>query len=438
MKLRHGGRQKLNIRAYNPYEIAQSQLDQAADWLNLDQPVRDLLCTPIREYHFLIPVRMDDGRARSFRGYRVQHNDARGPGKGGIRFHPQQTIDTLRALAMWMTWNCAIADLPLGGSMGGVICDPHDLSALEQERICRGWVRQIVRNLGPEWDVPAPDLMTTPQHMLWMLDEYEAIHGAKSPGFITGKPVGMGGSLGRQEATGYGIMIVLREALKELGLQPAGTRASFQGFGHVAQHAIRLYQQMGGEVACVSCWDQKDGAAYAYTRPGGIDLEELLAITNHFGEIDRIRAMEKGYACLPGEEWIEQDVDILVPAAVEHQIRAENVGRIRPRVRIVAEGASGATLPEADHLLQERKVQVIPDLLANAGGVIASYFEQVQSNMNYYWRRDEVFGKLDVQMTTAYLDASDFAQGNGLSLRAAAAIIAVERVARACIERGWV
>src|SRR5512146_692696 len=206
---------KVNSRAYNPFEIAQSQLRQAADWLKLDKPVRDLLCSPIREYSFLIPVRMDDGSAQIFRGFRIQHNDARGPGKGGIRFHPLQTIDTLRALAMWMTWNCAIADLPLGGSMGGVICDPHNLSSLEQERICRGWVRQIARNLGPDWDVPAPDLMTTQQHMLWMLDEYETLHGLKSPGFITGKPVGMGGSLGRVESTGYGIIITIREALKE-------------------------------------------------------------------------------------------------------------------------------------------------------------------------------------------------------------------------------
>ncbi len=423
---------------YNPFGIAQDQLQSAADWLGLDRATRDLLCNPMREYHFSIPVRMDSGDTKIFRGYRVQHNDARGPGKGGIRFHPLQTIDTLRALAMWMTWNCAVADLPLGGSMGGVICDPHDLSSLEQERICRGWVRQMARNVGPEWDVPAPDLMTNPQHMVWMLDEYEVIHGTKSPGFITGKPVSLGGSLGRVESTGYGIIITIREALKEMEIKPESTRASFQGFGHVAQNAIRLYQQMGGTVACVSCWNQKEGTPYSFTRSSGINLDELLSITDPFGEIDNAAAETLGYRSQPGENWIEQEADILVPAAVENQITPENVGRIHPRVKIISEGASGATHPEADQILNKNNILVIPDVLANAGGVIASYFEQVQSNMNYYWRRDEVFGKLDVQMTSAYLDVSEFAHRNQLSLRAAASIIAVDRVARACRERGWV
>jgi glutamate dehydrogenase (NAD(P)+) len=423
---------------YNPFGIAQDQLRSAADWLGLDRPTHDLLCNPLREYHFLIPVRMDSGDVQVFRGYRVQHNDARGPGKGGVRFHPLQTIDTLRALAMWMTWNCAVADLPLGGSMGGVICDPHNLSNLEQERICRGWVRQMARNLGPEWDVPAPDLMTNPQHMLWMLDEYEVISGAKRPGFITGKPVGMGGSLGRVESTGYGIIITIREALKEMQIRPEATRASFQGFGHVSQNAIRLYQQLGGQVVCVSCWNQKEGISVAFTRKSGINLDELLTITDAFGEIDKNAAEQLGYRSLPGENWIEQDAEILVPAALDNQITPENVGRIHSRVKIIAEGASGATHPDADQILSDKDILVIPDVLANAGGVIASYFEQVQSNMNYYWRRDEVFGKLDVQMTAAYQDVSEFARQNHLRPRAAASIIAVDRVAHACRERGWV
>ncbi|HEX9013500.1 MAG TPA: Glu/Leu/Phe/Val dehydrogenase [Anaerolineaceae bacterium] len=423
---------------YNPYEIARQQLLAAADWLELDQPTRDLLGTPLREYHFSIPIRMDDGAARIFRGYRVQHNDARGPGKGGIRFHPQQTIDTLRALAVGMTWNCALVDLPLGGSMGGIVCDPHNLSALEQERLCRGWVRQMARNVGPDWDVPAPDLMTTPQHMLWMLDEFETIKGAKSPGFITGKPVGMGGSLGRVEATGYGIVICLREALKDRGVKVEGTRASFQGFGQVAQNAVRLYQQMGGTVAAVSCWDQKDSTAYTYTRKDGIALPELLPITNSFGEIDPVRAAELGYERLPGSAWLEQDVDILVTAAIDNQVTPENAGRIPPRVKLIAEGASGSTNPEAEEIVRQRGIQILPDILANAGGVTASYFEQVQSNMNYYWRKDEVLGKLDVQMTGAYESVCGYATQHRLDLRRAALIIAVDRVARACRERGWV
>ena len=206
-------------KAFNPFEMAQAQFDKVADILDLDQGTRDLLRNPFREYHFSIPVRMDDGSTKIFRGFRVQHNDARGPGKGGIRFHPQETIDTVRALSMWMTWKCAVVDIPLGGSKGGVVCDPHNLSMREQEQICRQWVRQIARDVGPVNDVPAPDVMTSAQHMLWMLDEFEAVHNGKYPGFITGKPVGMGGSLGRTEATGYGVIFTVREALKELAGQ---------------------------------------------------------------------------------------------------------------------------------------------------------------------------------------------------------------------------
>jgi glutamate dehydrogenase len=428
----------VNGKPYNPFEVAQKQFDRAADLLELDQATRDLLRIPMREYRFNIPVRMDDGTAKIFRGFRVQHNDARGPGKGGIRFHPQETIDTIRALAMWMTWKCAVADLPLGGSMGGVICDPHDLSPMEQERICRGWVRQLARNVGPEWDVAAPDLMTTPQHMLWMLDEFEVIHGLKKPGFITGKPVDLGGSLGRKEATGYGLMIIVREAFKELNLEPENASASFQGFGNVAQYAIQLYQRMGGVVTCVSCWNHAEATAYTFLKKGGINLDELLPITDLFGEINKDRALEMGYQVLPGEAWIEQDVDILVPAAIENQITPENVGKISPRVKVIAEGANGPTLPEADTVIRERGILLIPDLLANAGGVTCSFFEQVQSNMNYYWKRDEVLGKLDVHMTSAYVDLSEFAANHRLSMREAAYLIAVDRVARACHERGWV
>ena len=248
--------------SYNPFAMAQQQFDHAADLLGLDQPVRDLLRQPMREYHFSVPVRMDDGTVQIFRGFRVQHNDARGPGKGGIRFHPHETADTVKALAMWMTWKCAVADIPLGGSKGGVICDPHDLSLHEQERLCRGWVRQIAKNVGPLVDVPAPDVMTNAQHMLWMLDEYEAICGARYPGFITGKPVVMGGSLGRTEATGYGVIITVREAMKERNIDISKTTASVQGFGNVAQYAIQLYTQMGGTVTSVSCWHQGDRKPY--------------------------------------------------------------------------------------------------------------------------------------------------------------------------------
>jgi glutamate dehydrogenase (NAD(P)+) len=425
-------------KAYNLFETTQQQFDKIADQLELNDAARQLLRVPMREYHFSIPVRMDDGGIKILRGSRIQHNDARGPSKGGIRFHPLEATDNIRALAMMMTWKAAVADLPLGGSMGGVACDPHDLSPFEQERVCRGWVRQVARNVGPEWDVPGPDLMTDARHMLWMLDEFEAIQGRKQPGFITGKPVSLGGSLGRKQAGGYGLMIVAREALKDLQVDPGDTQASVQGFGNIAQHTIELYQRMGGTVLTVSCWDQADRTTYTYLKESGIDLAELRSITNPLGEIDAARAKQLGYQQLPGEAWIEQAVDILVPAAVENQINAQNVEKIHADVRLIVEGANGATHPEAFAMLKDQGTYVVPDLLANAGGFVSNYFEQVQGNMNYYWGRDEVFGKLDVHMTNAYLAMRDFAKERDLDLRDAAYQIAVTRVTKACQERGWI
>jgi len=428
----------MSHKPFSSFEMAQSQFDKVAAWLELDEATRELLRWPMKEYQFLIPVRMDDGRTKIFRGFRVLHNDARGPGKGGIRFHPQGTIDTVRALAMWMTWKCALMDIPLGGSTGGVICEPHNLTLREQELVCRGWVRQLHRDLGPQIDVPAPEVMTGAQHMLWMLDEYEALTGKRLPGFITGKPVGLGGSVGRLEATGFGLVFILREALKEMGIPPEETRASVQGFGNVGQHAVRLYQQMGGRVTCVSCWDQKDATSYSFKKESGIDLEALLNITDRFGGIDKKKALDSGYEVLPGSAWLEQDVDILIPAALENQIFGDNVGLIHPRVRVIAEGANGPTTAEADQAIRERGIFLVPDILANAGGVTCSYFEQVQSNMNYYWEKDEVLGKLDVKMTAAFDSVLELSKKKGLSMREAAFFIAVARVAQACRDRGWV
>jgi glutamate dehydrogenase len=424
--------------SFNAFEMARAQFDKTADLIGLDQAARDLLRSPMREYHFSIPVRMDDGTMKIFSGFRCQHNDARGPAKGGIRFHPQETIDTVRALSMWMTWKCAVADIPLGGGKGGVICDPHNLSLREQEAICRGWIRQLARDIGPARDVPAPDVMTNAQHMLWMLDEFETIHGAHYPGLITGKPVGLGGSLGRAQATGYGLVYTLREALKELNIRCESTIASVQGFGNVSQYAIELYTQLGGKVICVSSWDQEDQTSYAFKKAAGVDLRELLAITDRFGGIDKQKAAAKGYEVLPGDQWIDQDVDILMPCALENQISADNVSRISKRVKVIAEGANGPTTPEADAEISKRGIFVIPDFLANAGGVTCSYFEQVQSNMNYYWEMDEVLGKLDVKMTAAYLAVSEIARKQKLYMRDAAYVVAVNRVASACRDRGWV
>ncbi len=425
-------------KGFNAFEMAKAQFDKVADMLSLDQATRDLLRYPLREYHFSIPVRMDDGAVRVFRGFRVQHNDARGPAKGGIRFHPQETVDTVHALAMWMTWKCSVVDIPLGGGKGGVICDPHNLSQREQEQICRGWVRQVARDVGPFRDVPAPDVMTSGQHMLWMLDEFETIHGGKYPGFITGKPVGLGGSLGRTEATGYGVVFTVREALKELGIQPKGTIASVQGFGNVAQYAIQLYHQMGGKVICVSCWDQADQKSYSFRKKDGVDLDALLKITDRFGGIDKAKARDLGYEVLPAEAWIEQEVDILMPNAIENQVTGENVNMIHKRVKLIAEGANGPTTPEADAAIKNRGIFMIPDFLANAGGVTCSYFEQVQCNMNYFWEKDEVLGKLDVKMTSAYIAVSELARKQKLYMRDAAYVTSVSRVAEACRERGWV
>jgi glutamate dehydrogenase len=331
-----------------------------------------------------------------------------------------------------------VVDIPLGGGKGGVICDPHNLSEREQEGICRGWVRQLARNVGPVQDVPAPDVMTSGQHMLWMLDEYERIQGGKFPGFITGKPVGMGGSLGRTEATGYGVIYTVREALKQLGIPVEKTTASVQGFGNVAQYAIDLYEKLGGRVICVSCWDQNDQKSYSFIKKDGVDLSALQKITDRFGGIDKGKAKSLGYSIADGDEWIAQDVDILLPSAIENQVNGETANRISQKVRVIAEGANGPTTPEADKIIQQRGIFIIPDFLANAGGVTCSYFEQVQCNMNYFWEKDDVLQKLDTKMTNAFLAVSDLAKRRSLYMRDAAYVIAIDRVARACHERGWV
>jgi glutamate dehydrogenase len=425
-------------KPFNAFEMAQQQFDAVAEKLGLNPAARDLLRNPLREYHFLIPVRMDDGGTTVFKGFRVQHNDARGPCKGGIRFHPHETVDTVRALAMWMTWKCAVVDIPLGGGKGGVICDPHNLSDREQEGVCRGWVRQVALNVGPVQDVPAPDVMTHGQHMIWMLDELERIRGAKLPGFITGKPVGMGGSLGRTEATGYGVMYTVREAMKELGIDIRKTRAAFQGFGNVSQYAVRLYKEYGGTPILVACWDQHDQTSYTFRRMSGIDPDELVAITDKFGTIDKDKARKAGYEVLPGEAWIEQDVDLLVPAALENQVTGANAVKIHKNVKIVAEGANGPTTPEADAIIRERGIFMIPDFLCNAGGVTCSYFEQVQCNMNYFWTREEVLTRLDEKMTAGFKAVSELARKKKVYMRDAAYMIAIARVADACRLRGWV
>jgi len=426
-----------DLASFNAFADAQAQFDRLADLMGLDTPTRELLRNPAHEHRLTLPVRLDDGTVEVFHGFRVQHNDARGPAWGGVRFHPQETIDTVRALAMWTSWKTAVVNIPLGGSMGGVICDPHRLSTPEIERICRGWIRRVARTIGPRRDVPAPDVMTSGQHMTWMLDEYESLRGGHDPGAITGKTLGAGGSLGRVEAAGYGLVYTLREALKGLKLDPGATSASVQGFGNVAQHAIELYTQIGGKVTCVSSWDPDAGLPVAYRKRDGIELQELRKASDRLGNINPSKAKDLGYEVLDGEMWLSQEVEILIPAALEHQITSENVDSISDRVRIVAEGANGPTTPEAEEQIAAREIFMIPDILANAGGVTCSYFEQVQSNMNYYWPLSEVLSKLDRTLTAAFVAVSDLSSSKSLSLRDAALVIAIDRVATQCRERGW-
>jgi len=423
----------------NPFEMAQAQFDHVADLLKLDQSIREILRWPMREFHFRIPVRMDDGSIRVFQGFRVQHNDARGPNKGGIRFHPAETIDTVRALGTWMTWKCAVADIPLGGGKGGVIVDPATLSVTEKERLCRGWVDIMWKNIGPRMDVPAPDVGTTPQMMGWMMDEYSKLTGNFTPGVITGKPLGGGGSLGRTEATGFGVIYTVREAMKHLNIDPKRSRAAIQGFGNVGQYAaIGFIEALGGKVICVSCYDRLDKTTYTFSKNDGIDPHFLMSITDQYGTIDKEKAKKAGYTVEDGSKWISKDVDVLIPAALESQITADTVKEIKPTVKIVAEGANGPTTPEADAVLIKKNIFVIPDFLCNAGGVTTSYFESVQNDMNFYWTKEEVLEKLDTKMTVAFHAVLDMSIGENVFMRDAAYMVAIDRVVKSMQLRGWI
>ena len=422
----------------NAFEMAQKQFDGVAEILKLDPGVREVLRWPMREYSFRIPIRMDDGSVRVFQGFRVQHNDARGPNKGGIRFHPAETFDTVRALATWMTWKCAVADIPLGGGKGGVICDPAALSSNEKEQICRGWVDVMWKNIGPRNDVPAPDVGTTPQMMGWMMDEYSRLVGQYTPGVFTGKPLGGGGSEGRTEATGYGVIYTVREALKHLKMDSKKAVAAIEGFGNVAQYAaIGFVEMLGGKVACVSCWDRHDKKSYTYSHKQGVDPRFLLTIVDQYGTIDKKAAEEAGYVIEDGDAWITKEADVLIPAAIEGHVNAETVQKMSSRVKIVAEGANGPCTPDADDFFKKNKIFNIPDFLCNAGGVTTSYFEQVQNDMNFYWTKSEVLEKLDTKMTNAFHGVLETSEKEGVYMRDAAYMVAISRVVKAMELRGW-
>ena len=429
----------MSENSVNAFQMAQQQFDQVADMLKLDKSVREFLRWPMREFHFKIPVRMDNGEVRMFQGYRVQHNDARGPNKGGLRFHPAETVDSVRALATWMTWKCAVADIPLGGGKGGVIVDPSTLSNGEKERLVRGWVQQMWKNIGPRQDVPAPDVGTTPQMMGWMMDEYSKLVGQYTPGVITGKPVGGGGSLGRTEATGYGVIYTIREACEKLDIDPKKSKVAIQGFGNVAQYAaIGFKEMLGGAVMCVSYWDRDDRRPYTVSKAKDFDPRFLQSITDQYGTIDKEKATGAGYEIEDGEAWLKKKADVLIPAALEGQINAESVQFINDSVKIIAEGANGPTTPEADAVIREKGIFMIPDFLCNSGGVTVSYFESVQNDGNYYWPRDEVLQKEDQILTKAFHDVYQMADSEKVYMRDAAYMVAIARVVKAMQLRGWI
>ncbi len=411
----------------NPFKIAQKQLDTAAATLGLDEATHQLLRWPQRELQVTFPVRMDDGTTRIFHGYRVQYNGARGPTKGGLRWHPDETIDTVRALSAWMTWKTAVVDLPLGGAKGGVTCNPKELSAGEKERLARAYVRAVGRFLSETRDVPAPDVYTTPDIMAWMMDEYETIIGEHSPGVITGKPLSLGGSAGRGDATARGGIYVTREAAARLGMDLKGKPMAIQGFGNAGQYAATLGTSILG-MKLLAASDSQGGVYNA----NGLDVKALVDYKQKRGSLGGF----PGASAISNEKLLELDVTVLFPAALENVITDINASRVP--AKIVCELANGPTTPEADAILYKKGTFVIPDFLANAGGVTVSYFEQVQNAYNYYWNLDLVYSRLDEKMTKAFQDVYAMHERHKVNMREAAYLVSVSRVAEACKQRGWV
>ncbi|KAA3659673.1 MAG: Glu/Leu/Phe/Val dehydrogenase [Chloroflexi bacterium] len=411
----------------NPFAIAQAQLDRAAELLQLDPDMHAFLREPMREFHFSIPVRMDDGTTRTFRGYRVQYNDARGPAKGGLRFHWEETIDTVRALAAWMTWKTAVVNIPLGGGKGGVICDPRELSEAELERLSRGYIRNIARSIGLTRDVPAPDVYTNPQIMAWMMDEYEALVGHREPGVITGKPLPLGGSAGRGDATARGGIYTVREAAKMMNIDLKGKTAAIQGYGNAGTFAHQLAQEiLGMKIVAVS---DSRGGIYS---PKGFDAEEMMRFKKEAGTVTQY----PGVDLISNDELLELDVFVQFPSALENVITERNADRITSK--IVAELANGPTTPAADTILFKNNVYVVPDFLCNAGGVTVSYFEMVQNAYQFYWPREMVHERLDQKMTVAFHAVHEMAERHRINNREAAYLVAVDRVSEAVRLRGWV
>ena len=408
------------------FEIAQTQLDKAAAELDLEPCAHAILRDPMCELHVTLPVTMDDGTVEVFKGFRVQHNHARGPAKGGIRFHPEETIDTIRALAAWMTWKCALADIPLGGGKGGVICNPKQMSRGELERLSRGYMEAVHKILGPDCDIPAPDVYTDPQIMAWMMDEYCRLTGRHTPSVITGKPLALGGSPGRGDATARGTVYTIREACTHLGIAPAEATVAVQGFGNAGSYAALLAEQLlGCRVVAVS--DSRGAVA----NMNGIDAAAAMKHKAATGSVAGLYGTEP----IGSSEVLTTRADILIPAALEGVINEANAGQVQ--ARIVAEAANGPTTPEADTILYEKGVFVIPDFLCNAGGVIVSYFEMVQNRQCYAWEERDVHERLDQRITRSFHDVLALSQERALDMRTAAYCVAVQRVAEAMRLRGW-
>ena len=416
------------MQELNLFEITQKQLEQCAKILNLDENILDILREPMREFRFTIPVKMDNGKTKIFNGFRVQYNDARGPTKGGIRFHPDETINTVRALAAWMTWKCSIMELPLGGGKGGVICNPKEMSDGELERLSRGYIRAIAQVIGPRKDIPAPDVYTTPQIMAWMMDEYSKISQQNEFGVITGKPLCIGGSEGRADATARGGWYAIREAGKCLGMDIKGATVAIQGYGNAGLYAAILGKELFGcKIVAIS-----DSTTGIIDNEKGLDPKAVSQHKQNTGSVKGFSASRE----ISNEEILKLDVDILIPAALENVITHLNAGEIK--AKIVAELANGPTTPEADDILYKNGVHVIPDFLCNAGGVTVSYFEMVQNSTMLYWDREQTNKMLDAKMTAAYKSVIETSQNRQINMRQAAYVVAVQRVVEAMKLRGWI
>ncbi|ACA38247.1 Glu/Leu/Phe/Val dehydrogenase [Lysinibacillus sp. fkY74-1] len=409
----------------NLFTSTQDVIQDALNKLGYDEAMYELLKEPLRMLQVRIPVKMDDGTTKVFTGYRAQHNDAVGPTKGGVRFHPQVSEEEVKALSMWMTLKCGIVDLPYGGGKGGVICDPRQMSMGEIERLSRGYVRAVSQIVGPTKDIPAPDVFTNAQIMAWMMDEYSRMDEFNSPGFITGKPLVLGGSQGRDRATAQGVTIVIEEAAKKRGIDIKGARVVIQGFGNAGSFLAKFMHDLGAKVIGIS------DAYGALHDPEGLDIDYLLDRRDSFGTVTTLFENT-----ISNKELLELDCDILVPAAIENQITADNAHNIK--ADIVVEAANGPTTAEATKILTERGILLVPDVLASAGGVTVSYFEWVQNNQGYYWTEEEVEERLYKKMVEAFDNVYTTATTRNINMRLAAYMVGVRRTAEASRFRGWV